>query len=118
MRASPLVALCFAVACQAAPAAADDAVPGIDKIQDQVQGIYEVCQAPRQSADWNLCVGYIEGAADQLAAVNLTCPGGVAYFAMVQAFMNWAAAHPEKWTMPRGDGVFHALSETWPCPSK
>jgi hypothetical protein len=32
MRASPLVALCFAVACQAAPAAADDAVSGIDKI--------------------------------------------------------------------------------------
>jgi hypothetical protein len=54
-----------------------------------------VCQAPRQSADWNLCVGYIEGAADELAAVNLTCPGGVAYLAMVQAFMNWAAVHPE-----------------------
>jgi hypothetical protein len=101
-----------------APAFADDAEPRVDKIQDQVQGLYQVCQAPRESADWNLCFGYVAGAADQLAMLNAICPGGVAYLAMVQAFTNWAAAHPEQWNIPRGEGVFYALIATWHCASK
>jgi hypothetical protein len=34
-----------------------------------------------------------------------------------QAFMNWARAHPERWTDPMIDGVMAALSQTWPCTS-
>ena len=60
MRTPPLVALCFAVVCHTARVCADDAMPGIDQLQDQVQGIYEVCQAAHESAKWSLCVGYID----------------------------------------------------------
>jgi hypothetical protein len=44
------------------------------------------------------------------------CPGtAVSYAAMVQAFENWAAAHPERWSDPSTDSVMAALAAAWPC---
>jgi hypothetical protein len=41
--------------------------------------------------------------------------GGPSGVAATQAFMNWAAAHPEKWNEGALLGVTLALSNTWPC---
>jgi Rap1a immunity proteins len=35
--------------------------------------------------------------------------------AVVQAFLNWTTAHPEKWAQPRIFGATAAIRETWPC---
>lgn len=37
------------------------------------------------------------------------------YAARIQAFMNWARAHPEKWNLTDFEGVVLALRESWPC---
>lgn len=41
-----------------------------------------------------------------------TSPSGGA---MVQAFINWANAHPTKWGEEDVAGIADALSSTWPC---
>jgi hypothetical protein len=35
--------------------------------------------------------------------------------AVIQAFLNWADKHPEKWARPRIFGATAAMRETWPC---
>ncbi len=41
--------------------------------------------------------------------------GGQSNAALRQIFLNWAKAHPERWSEPDQVGVVTALSETWPC---
>ncbi len=44
--------------------------------------------------------------------VDETQPSGAA---MLQAFLNWADKHPEKWSLDAGLGIIEALRSTWPC---
>jgi hypothetical protein len=100
-----------------------------------VQGFYEFCT----SKEWMLrsvCEYFIMGVGDVMGAQGLgyrTAPADVRVYlqktslctgtdnyvpptgAMVQAFINWAQKHPEKWDYAGVVGVSFALSETWPC---
>ena len=107
-----VVVACFVTACTVGLAPAQQL-----ETKDQVQGLNIICGAPRPTEAQSLCVGYIEGAADQLVGLVFCPPAGTAYLAMVQAFKNWTSRHPEQWSIPRGEGVAYALAETWPCPS-
>jgi hypothetical protein len=44
-----------------------------------------------------------------------SCHRDVTSGAGVQAFINCAEKHPEKWHSPDGWGVNEAVRETWPC---
>lgn len=77
------------------------------------------------------CLGRVSGIFEmmQLNATNLTAAsngrtrilavckvqGGPSNGAVAQIFLNWANAHPEKWSEPDLVGVVTALSKTWPC---
>jgi hypothetical protein len=52
-----------------------------------------------------------------LRAVGM-CGDDVTYAAELQAFKNWANAHPEKRTEDMGAGVFEVLNTAWPCKVK
>jgi hypothetical protein len=36
--------------------------------------------------------------------------------AMIQAFVNWAQQHPERWSAPAYSGITMAYQGTWFCP--
>ena len=89
-----------------------------------VQGLLQQCKALSDPQTQNgygalYCLGYVTGAADVLLTLGLSGTAGIcgkiSYEAAVQAFVNWATAHPERWTNDRLLGVTVALRETWPC---
>jgi hypothetical protein len=81
-----------------------------------VQALYALCKAPDGSGKNILCLGYISGIADALAAEGtyqsmnpkddspFAICGSPSYGAMMQAFINWAEKNP-KWVGP-GDDAF------------
>jgi hypothetical protein len=104
-----------------------------------VQLLYEACQQARGSPSLNFCLGFVAGtgylmtvnaaalhkipSSSTLARVyvgnlgicsadGMSNPTGGA---MVQAFINWAAKHPEHWGDMPISGVIMALASTWPC---
>lgn len=106
---------------------------------DTVEFLYQACKAYVAGGTPSYCLGYIYGVG-QLMSVNgdeiqrhppsdartrlyltgfglctgLSVPSPSAA-AMIQAFLNWAARHPEKWADHTLSGVETALVETWPC---
>jgi len=92
-----------------------------------VQELYQECRTGATDAvnaetavsiahNFGLCAGYIAGIGDMLAYTG-RCPAlnGATYGAMVQAFENWAPAHPQEWTKQQAEGVVAALSSAWSC---
>lgn len=105
-----------------------------------VQQLYNDCKSPRGSFENTLCIGYVVGVGQQMFYAGETFRGlrknepkdngraiatlfllsacsqsSVSNGAMVQAFVNWAARHPERWTDKRQIGVWEAIQNTWPC---
>jgi hypothetical protein len=91
-----------------------------------VQWLYESCKM-QDSDRHGICVGYIAGIGDLMHAfgnysqsqdVNVrafSICGNASYGAMVQAFVDWAAANPQKWSENYLFGVAEALRVNWPC---
>ena len=96
------------------------------------------CTKPVLDAEGTFCVAFISGVAEQMIATGVVfrqrrAEGGfldgddrldmsflsactkASFGAMVQAFINWAEKHPEKWSTSRQLGVMASLRETWPC---
>ena len=91
-----------------------------------VQALRAECKMPPGHADFARCIHYVAGVADMLALVGSSSKGSEvrqmlgkcgsgSYGAYVQAFINWADQHPEKWGEHRSFGVAYALTEKWPC---
>jgi Rap1a immunity proteins len=102
-----------------------------------VQEMYQNCLSKGDNVRQAICAGFVGGVAEQmeyngaiLARMNKTdellptrlimvtmsaCYGDVSYGALIQAFVNWAAKHPEKWSDTAQRGVMEAARETWPC---
>ena len=93
-----------------------------------VQGLYQLCKSDNsnpliKNTDTIHCYAYISGIADLLVVqgaggakiMSICAKPTPSYGAMVQAFVNWASAHPEEWGKPRVSGVLAALSKSWPC---
>ncbi|UVK43258.1 hypothetical protein BPNPMPFG_005036 [Mesorhizobium sp. AR07] len=95
-----------------------------------VQTLLAACTEDSRSFDFTYCLGYVGGTADTMAVngwaakkagtpatLGMTCISSPAptYGAYVQAFVNWAQAHPKNWQESLGYGVMEALSQTWPC---
>ena len=96
-----------------------------------VQDLLQMCNSPEGSQDFVYCVGYIGGLGDTLAMNGATLPslpqrdanlirgisicGNISLEAAIQAFKNWAQAHPERWTEPAPPEVALALVQSWPC---
>jgi hypothetical protein len=96
-----------------------------------VQDLYRLCKST--GTDRAFCNGVIAGAggemrlnkeiagtvrtpADRLfITMTVSMCGNAPIGAGVQAFINWAEKHPERWTSDMLFGVNKALSETWPC---
>jgi hypothetical protein len=96
-----------------------------------VQDLLQMCNNPEGSPHATYCLGYVGGLGDAMAGIGgalssltqrdanflkgvSTC-GATIRAAEVQAFKNWAQAHPEDWTKLAVEGVTVALRETWPC---
>jgi hypothetical protein len=69
------------------------------------------------------CTGYVTGVAHMMF-MNAAEPSEVraclgertvSNGAVVQAFTNWTAKHPEHWEMESITGVMLAIRATWPC---
>src|SRR5580658_4714927 len=69
-----------------------------------VQMLYQACTAPKGSQSFGRCFGYIEGAGDFMIGDTMCPKNGLNYFAMIQAFVNWAERHPEAWDEPQIHG--------------
>jgi len=79
------------------------------------------------------CVGLVEGMsemtnlnglvlkdlrkpeANEVATFAICQSSGTSTGAGVQAFINWAEKHPERWSQPYSVGVVDSLRELWPC---
>ena len=86
---------------------------------------------PLGSAVDMLCIGIVSGVADTMSfnglalkslplqSASLIRPfsicGNTTHGAEIQAFKNWAQAHPEQWTIRGSAGVILALAQLWPC---
>jgi len=90
-------------------------------IRGTVQDLYQACQH-----DDKFCIGYIAGVFETMTVTSartrdpvtgLCADSQVTYGAAQQAFINWAAKHPELWSKEWYLGVVLALQATWPCPS-
>lgn len=118
MTAVRTVLSCLLVALSLGPARAADGA-GMTKVGD----LYRFCKAENDAPERLLCLGYISGMGDTMQVMALlpadikdfAMCGEASYKAMVQAFVNWAEKHPERWEDPRGSGVMSALKELWPC---
>lgn len=112
--------------------AADQSSPLVD-----VQKLRDLCKKPDHDVEAVYCLGFVVGIADvmtmnatqiskapngspvrtYLAASGICTPdyrapsGG----ALIQAFLNWADRHPEKWGIDAGTGVGLAFQDTWRC---
>lgn len=100
---------------------------------ENVQTLFQECNAENPSYDLAHCIGIIEGAGDLMGINGLLitkyddrsaalvkfafCPGKPepTVGARIQVFKNWAARHPEQWGEQNFVGVIEALRETWPC---
>ena len=81
-----------------------------------IRSLLDDCRGPPRSAQKMACVGYITGAADQLAIEEHICLGATTtHEEEVQAFLDWADAYPKKWKKPAPVGVLVALFQVWPC---
>jgi hypothetical protein len=97
-----------------------------------IQALYQKCKSNDPQKVY--CFGFIDGivthmrimaiAAEQmdnqverrfLLELSKFCGHDASRGAMLQAFLNWAEKHPEKWSQYDGFGVVEALQETWPC---
>jgi hypothetical protein len=107
------------------------AISGRQGGEDNVQRLLNFCKAEEGDFRKVLCAGYISGVGDLMhingvvfrrardASVTLDdrmC-AAPSRGAQVQAFVNWAEAHPQTWQSPSIFGVVTALSEAWPCLS-
>jgi hypothetical protein len=104
---------------------------GSDTPKANIQELYEMCKESTGSPPQTFCLGYIGGVGEFMqlngsiksslsdaqwsAIANLAIRDHPTYGAMVQAFMNWAAEHPEKWGMGRAAATVIALRDAWPC---
>jgi hypothetical protein len=92
-----------------------------------IQKLLEKCNAEgEENYKQFYCIGYVAGIGD---AMRLNGQSGLldqmsicgeegTYGAMVQAFMNWAQKHPERWGEHSSVGVITALRESWPCKAR
>jgi len=104
-----------------------------------VQFLYEACQKPHDSSSFSFCLGFVGGtgflmtlngtalqkiplpntfARIYVGSVGICAGQGMSnpsVGAMVQAFVNWAAKHPEHWGDMSISGVLMSLASTWPC---
>ncbi|UVK44848.1 hypothetical protein BPNPMPFG_000313 [Mesorhizobium sp. AR07] len=97
---------------------------------ENVQSLLGACKAGYGTFGNGYCLGYVGGFADamvdnELAAkqaglgrLGVICVSDPSptYGAYVQAFVNWAQAHPANWQESKSNGVLEGLSQTWPCP--
>jgi|CXWL01.1.fsa_nt_gi hypothetical protein len=90
----------------------------------KVGGLLKHCKEELGSPNRMHCIGYISAVWDVLTVASaddiqvdraFAVCGRVKYGAMVQAFVNWAEKHPERWEKPRSLGVALALGGLWPC---
>jgi hypothetical protein len=105
--------------------------PGAARADDKgatVQRLLDMCNTPVGSPLEAYCLGFVGGMGNVMlmnghslrslkpssAALSL-CAKDITYGAEIQAFKNWAQAHPENWQMPDQAGVVIALRELWPC---
>jgi hypothetical protein len=110
----------WAFAYPAGAATTDDALT--------VQSLYFNCKSAEGSPRWALCYAYIAGVGNALQFIGyaqaehpdpnfreLAICGKITNAALVQAFMNWAEKHPQRWPDHQLAGIVTALTETWPC---
>ncbi len=99
--------------------------------QDNVQGLMMKCDNSNASDQQFYCYGRVTAVFEMMLLNGVTiaqhdhavktmlsvCEVGhlPSYGAQVQAFINWAKKHPEKWNENDLDGIMTALQETWPC---
>jgi len=97
-----------------------------------VQQLLDACNSPMGSPGTIYCAAYISGVGgvietngialsrftprDANVLKTISACGDTTVGASVQAFKNWAQAHPELWTQDAPSGVMMALRQTWPCP--
>ena len=95
-----------------------------------IQWLYNACKERDDQLGFVICLGYVSGIGDlmQMNAVaalkRVIDPSGwddrlcgqPSYGAQVQAFVNWAERHPEKWQFSRQLGVVAALREALAVP--
>src|SRR5215813_3011970 len=78
------------------------------------------------TAALNFCQGYIQGAVT-VEMLNIAAFRGPKLFCLpnppptrsqaISAFVNWAQTTPDRMTQSATDGLFHFISEQYPCPS-
>jgi hypothetical protein len=99
------------------------------KAGDNVQTFLQKCTSQTNATDISYCYGRVTGIFETmglngasfshqfnpLKTLTVCVDPPPSYGAEVQAFINWANNHPEKWGMPDSVGVAGAMSETWPC---
>jgi hypothetical protein len=108
--------------------------------RNDVQNLYNDCRAPMGSFENSICLGFVSGIGRHMFNVgdsfkklrendpknegrvtailfplSACSKSRVSNGAMVQAFVNWAGRHPERWSDERYAGVWEAIRETWPC---
>jgi hypothetical protein len=96
-----------------------------DEEKHDVQKLHEMCKLPPGETKAAICLGFISGVAEMMRLMSFSRYKEVrgafgqcseaSYGAAMQAFMNWADKHPERWSKPMVVGVIEALNETWPC---
>jgi Rap1a immunity proteins len=95
-----------------------------------VQKLVQECGANNPSYDLFYCLGRVGGISDvmglngiamrkqpsfEILQLSICSNRPPSYGARVQAFTNWARAHPERWGDQDFVGVIVAPRETWPC---
>jgi len=98
----------------------------------KVAGLAEACRhvviesEGREEVDWNgygQCFGYFRGVKDsydiQVAYTgkrgNICIPKGVTWLQIIEAFLKWSDARPEKRHEKSWVGLVNALSNKFPC---
>ncbi len=82
---------------------------------DTVQALYSNCRETADPYHNDICSGFIEGIAAMMSWDGCQGTQTPTHGAMVQAFQNWAATHPQAWSQSKVNGVVTALRATWPC---
>jgi hypothetical protein len=88
------------------------------EFRNDVQELYRWCKEPRSSPNHLYCLGYLGGVGDTLWMTGVCGGDFPSRDAMVQAFVNWAEKHPEKWGIHAGEGAILTFGEAWACPAK
>jgi Rap1a immunity proteins len=94
---------------------------------ETAQDLFDICALdPSHPSYWAaqaFCYGYFQGGADFHQSMSsapefqpVACPTGEATVRnAVDAFIDYARAHPEHLSEQPMDVVFRAVSERWPC---